>query len=212
MSRLRQLLAGQQQELVKLAKLVEFTRPTQLPTLQPKSKASVMIGKRWGFGGSATSKNLRIIQPSAAKIFENSAEKAEIIEKSEAAFEVMSDIISDKSDIFQKMPPKIEPKSQLEQIEEQIQTATQTQIQDQIQEQIQAKDQKIEESDLEKSSKKKRKRRPKNQEINSDNNEADFDKKVPGDYDTSDPKYATWVPPTGQSGDGRTSLNEKFGY
>jgi hypothetical protein len=32
------------------------------------------------------------------------------------------------------------------------------------------------------------------------------------DYDKSDPKYSTWVPPTDQRGDGRTSLNEKLGY
>ncbi|TRY77451.1 hypothetical protein TCAL_08013 [Tigriopus californicus] len=38
------------------------------------------------------------------------------------------------------------------------------------------------------------------------------EEKVQGDYDSSDPKYATWMPPEGQSGDGRTSLNEKYGY
>ena len=36
--------------------------------------------------------------------------------------------------------------------------------------------------------------------------------KIPGDYDASDEKYATWVPPSNQTGDGRTSLNEKLGY
>lgn len=37
---------------------------------------------------------------------------------------------------------------------------------------------------------------------------------VPGDYDDSlaDEKYATWMPPQGQSGDGRTNLNDKLGY
>ncbi|XP_076463473.1 kanadaptin-like [Babylonia areolata] len=32
------------------------------------------------------------------------------------------------------------------------------------------------------------------------------------DYDDSDPNYAMWMPPQGQSGDGRTSLNDKLGY
>jgi hypothetical protein len=33
-----------------------------------------------------------------------------------------------------------------------------------------------------------------------------------GDYDPNDPDYAVWMPPTGQTGDGRTSLNDKLGY
>ncbi|KAK7505578.1 hypothetical protein BaRGS_00003323 [Batillaria attramentaria] len=32
------------------------------------------------------------------------------------------------------------------------------------------------------------------------------------EYDASDPDYAMWLPPEGQSGDGRTSLNDKLGY
>lgn len=31
-------------------------------------------------------------------------------------------------------------------------------------------------------------------------------------YDEDDPNYDTWVPPSEQSGDGRTSLNDKLGY
>jgi hypothetical protein len=30
--------------------------------------------------------------------------------------------------------------------------------------------------------------------------------------DEERPDYSTWVPPTGQSGDGKTKLNEKYGY
>ncbi|CAD5119749.1 DgyrCDS8344 [Dimorphilus gyrociliatus] len=32
------------------------------------------------------------------------------------------------------------------------------------------------------------------------------------DYCEDDPSYATWIPPVNQSGDGKTSLNEKLGY
>lgn len=32
------------------------------------------------------------------------------------------------------------------------------------------------------------------------------------EYDATDPDYAVWLPPEGQTGDGRTSLNDKFGY
>ncbi|CAL8271653.1 unnamed protein product [Merluccius merluccius] len=33
-----------------------------------------------------------------------------------------------------------------------------------------------------------------------------------GTYPEDDPDYCVWVPPSGQTGDGRTHLNEKFGY
>ncbi|KAM7404007.1 hypothetical protein PAMA_004428 [Pampus argenteus] len=33
-----------------------------------------------------------------------------------------------------------------------------------------------------------------------------------GEYPEDDPDYCVWVPPTGQTGDGRTHLNEKYGY
>ncbi|KAJ3613527.1 hypothetical protein NHX12_019774 [Muraenolepis orangiensis] len=35
---------------------------------------------------------------------------------------------------------------------------------------------------------------------------------VMGPYPEDDPDYCVWVPPSGQTGDGRTHLNEKFGY
>jgi len=31
-------------------------------------------------------------------------------------------------------------------------------------------------------------------------------------YDSEKPEYSTWTPPIGQTGDGRTSLNDKLGY
>ena len=66
--------------------------------------------------------------------------------------------------------------------------------------------------------KKPKKRRPKKHHTKYENNQdeqnkdSDDDNKVEGDYDISDPKVATWLPPTNQTGDGRTSLNDKYGY
>ena len=66
--------------------------------------------------------------------------------------------------------------------------------------------------------KKAKKRRPKKHHTKYENNQdeqnkdSDDDNKVEGDYDISDPKVATWLPPTNQTGDGRTSLNDKYGY
>ncbi len=38
-------------------------------------------------------------------------------------------------------------------------------------------------------------------------------REVPVEYDASDTsKYAMWVPPQDQSGDGKTLLNKKLGY
>ncbi|XP_034713304.1 kanadaptin isoform X2 [Etheostoma cragini] len=37
-------------------------------------------------------------------------------------------------------------------------------------------------------------------------------RQLSGPYPEDDPDYCVWVPPTGQSGDGRTHLNEKYGY
>ncbi|XP_056419429.1 kanadaptin-like [Hyla sarda] len=35
---------------------------------------------------------------------------------------------------------------------------------------------------------------------------------LPTTYPEDDPDYCVWTPPTGQTGDGRTHLNEKYGY
>ncbi|XP_078133169.1 kanadaptin isoform X1 [Sander vitreus] len=37
-------------------------------------------------------------------------------------------------------------------------------------------------------------------------------RQLSGPYPEDDPDYCVWVPPTGQSGDGRTHLNDKYGY
>ena len=79
-SRLKQLLLSQKNELKRLEKLVNIAKPAEMPKLQPKiisQKNTVMIGKRWGFGGA---KNLRKIEIKPSHIEEN---KNTSLEKSE---------------------------------------------------------------------------------------------------------------------------------
>jgi len=46
--------------------------------------------------------------------------------------------------------------------------------------------------------------------IKTDLNQEKKRKKVKFDEDSTN--YSNWAPPPGQTGDGRTHLNEKFGY
>ena len=77
-SKLKQLLQSQQNELKRLEKLVKIARPTQMPKLNPAPSKpglkGVMIGKRWGFGGA---KNLRTISvASTPKVTPKSDERS----------------------------------------------------------------------------------------------------------------------------------------
>ncbi len=77
----------------------------------------------------------------------------------------------------------------------------------------------VAEGDDDAATKKTRKDRGRKRKAAAEDEEAEDldtkDKKIiaaAGDYDTSDPDYAVWQPPAGQTGDGRTSLNDKLGY
>ncbi|XP_034283895.1 kanadaptin [Pantherophis guttatus] len=51
--------------------------------------------------------------------------------------------------------------------------------------------------------------KPKNQK---DSNKPKIQHSLSSNYPEDDPDYCVWVPPEGQSGDGRTHLNAKYGY
>lgn len=48
--------------------------------------------------------------------------------------------------------------------------------------------------------------------LNEDPSKSRKKKKKKQHYDEDSANYSTWVPPVGQTGDGRTHLNDKFGY
>ncbi|XP_063978871.1 kanadaptin [Diachasmimorpha longicaudata] len=54
------------------------------------------------------------------------------------------------------------------------------------------------------------KKMKKNQRRRTDRLSKEIGKNYPDDLDSED--YSMWVPPVGQSGDGKTSLNDKYGY
>ena len=217
-SKLRQLLQSQQTELKRLEQLVNLAKPTELPKLQlnKSTSKSVMIGKRFGFGKS---KNLRTIETKPQTISKENKVSAGAQKLSE---EILNDKLIDEVESDKKVkqidPGKVNQakekpettnkvenkKTSLFQNEQENKTekrVTETQISPELQmTEIEEKEKIVE--------KKNRKRRP-----NKDTSIAD-NVRVPGDYESSlnDDKYATWVPPANQSGDGRTSLNDKYGY
>ena len=200
-SKLKQLLLTQQNELRRIERLMNIARPTQMPKLSNTGAATasaaavksgmkgVLIGKRYGLG----SKNLRTInQPIVkAKLEEEKVVKAKLEEEKvvtpkptipnivEAPADVVGDIVANKEE-----------------------TNTEEENKEKL---------------PEKPTKKKKKKYQKYSSLKPtlQDNElaANVDEaKIPGDYDASDEKYATWVPPSNQDGSGRTSLNEKLGY
>lgn len=56
-----------------------------------------------------------------------------------------------------------------------------------------------------------KKRRQRQRQRNKQRQDVDMDLDELAEHEDTE-KYAKWVPPTNQSGDGITHLNEKFGY
>ena len=237
----------------KLEKLINIAKPTEMPKLSNQKsssllKGNVLIGKRWGLGGTKSIPKTISAKPKEP-VFENPTKENTTIkdfnppkcdsdddstaDKTEK--EVVSTNLIQKSVTADEKEDKIIDKNPFEKDHGsesfRIKGPTLPQTSDQTEErEIKISkgcvvgsftDQTIEENTVEDSDeplpKKPKKRRPKKytkyeNDKDDKNKDSDEDNKVEGDYDISDPKVATWLPPTNQTGDGRTSLNDKYGY
>lgn len=132
------------------------------------------------------------------KISEMKEKLDEIPEESEKLGE-----ISEKLGETSKKPRKPEESLNLEEIPEKSEDSEE--IPRKIESQTSRGDEENpEDSEL---AKKKKRSRLRNREKHSNRSNVDFDEEI---FDEE--KVSKWVPPSGQSGDGMTALNEKFGY
>ena len=203
-------------------------------------KGNVLIGKRWGLGGAKSIPKTISAKPKEP-VFENTTKEnkdfvtPKIDSEDKKEKEVVSTNLKQKSFTADEKDEKIVDEKPFENDHEsesfRIKGPTLPQTSDQTEErEIKISkgcvvgsftDQTIEENhgvdSDEPLPKKPKKRRPKKytkyeNDKDEKNKDSDDDNKVEGDYDISDPKVATWLPPTNQTGDGRTSLNDKYGY
>ena len=207
-SRLKQVLLSHSQEIKKLEKLIEITKPTQMPQLQlDNSPASskkgllgkgVMIGKRWGLGSA---KNIRTIQVvPKAKVQNEDPSDPSAPKKS-------PEVDASKDENHEEKQDGADPTDEVPQKEASTQNHEMKSSKESTIEAVKGPSLPVSEMEIEEPKPAKKKRPRKREEIKIGDEE-----KVVGEYDVSDPKYATWIPPTNQSGDGRTSLNDKYGY
>ena len=217
-SQLKKTLQSQQNELKRLEKLVNFAKPTEMPKLSESKPAGksliksnqVLIGKRWGFGGS---KNLRTVpvQPKE-KVVQNPS-KDERIPSTSQKVEHLHDSSENNADIPSEETSSdvISDKTRENKSDKPLSLADKRTDPDRSNLQEMSDDKQITEKDVNLQIPQAKKNRSKRKMSKNDNIDAN-DTKVPGNYDESDPKFATWIPPTNQTGDGRTSLNDKYGY
>ena len=224
-SKLRQLLLTQQNELKRLEKLVKIARPTEMPKLKPvTSKSSlkgVMIGKRFGLGGAKNLRTLEVkpkpaieepvksVRDETAQLSNDPAEKASVdasqsLNEHEREPLINGPRLHSNQEEENELQPLIKGPHFPSNHEEETLIKGPRLTSDHEEEH---------EQDLEPPKPKKRRPKSRRKEGTADDKtEENAEDHVPGDYDTSDPKYATWLPPQNQSGDGRTSLNDKYGY
>ena len=176
-----------------------------------------MIGKRWGFGSA---KNLRTVSQKPAVTTQPPQAKEEP-EITETVADKKSE--SDSGKIEGMEATNVINRSTAEELQKQQQNESVREVgikgptlPPPTSDESKSKDKHDNDNNDEPVAKKKKKKHHRNKQRDKDDNlaESDEKQKVPGDYESADrdPKFATWLPPANQTGDGRTSLNDKYGY
>ena len=208
-SKLKQKLNTLKQDLTRVEKFIEIARPAKMPDFKPRpttattesakdSKSGkfsgIMVGKRKGGGISTT---LRTISP--------------IVKKPEISFpEKIGMSFVDSSTQIDDKDSKIVPP----QVSESVQQICQDLEPKKKPIEAEAKNAPVTEKAVSKPEVKKPIRKPvrlpanpANLDSGSDKEEEEPEADVQMNFEEE-----VWVPPPNQTGDGRTSLNDKFGY
>lgn len=233
-SRLRLQLGILQREKNRLEKLINLARPTSLPPLtlvkDLKSKIQPMVGSMKGFKAKTSLNKIKAKVVTPVKVikteteeFEEEVEDDDVNEKqrkkekeTSAKIETQDEIPleddTSKSDIIELIEEnnmKV-PDDEEESIMEDDEMETDERDQIKVIGPIIPED--VEISDVTENLNES-KPNPLNQKKNVERIERrKRAKKGAAGYNSSDPDYAMWLPPNNQTGDGKTHLNDKYGY